>query len=106
MKYKNLDFLYRNRIWLAISTLFRYLADLKKLSLEFLLVFLGFRLLILSKVTATRADIMAVKTLKTNFELFLILVNHIPIFVKCKFVTVKTGPPLLPTGTKINLISV
>ena len=56
MKYKNLDFLYRNRILLAISTLFQYIADLKKLSREFLLVFLGRRLLISSKIIATRAD--------------------------------------------------
>ena len=37
---QNLDFLYRNKILLAISTLFRYIADLKKLRVEYLLVFL------------------------------------------------------------------
>ena len=56
--------------------------------------------------SAVSGELMPVKTLKTNFEyFFLILVNHKPIFVNCKFVSVKTGPPLFCNATKINLIS-
>ena len=56
--------------------------------------------------SAVSGELTAVKASKTNFEVFfLILVNHKPIFVNCKFASVKTGTPLLPTATNVNLIS-